>query len=398
MKKNTIVLIVAFLTFIPPTIKLWNAITITQNLDDNLDSSNIGDFMSNIENYRNSVGLKKINSENFCLYISPGLMTDSEVNTYLEWIEKKYQKILDYMKCREAIEKDNRPIEVFLLDASGTSFCGGDYFVVYYGLDFQGVSVHEMTHSLDFKLARQEMLNNETNKTYNDFLELLTANKEKSLSDDFSLFFLEQRAVLMENKFGEKVGFPNFGLPINPMIYEGIRNGLKIEPFEKLNDNELMEDGLYDISSFRYSVAGSFGKFLSKRYGFNHYNKVIAKGYKGVFYKSLDELEEEWRLSLKRSFFIQRLFMTIAVLIVLIIAQFWLKQKSKTFLFGLPAIVLLLLSFLSWGYFLSYGDNYLFGLVLAVIVGGVLKIWKTKAGIIALWVIGFLTAILPQVI
>lgn len=398
MRKSIIILIIALLTFLPPTIKLWKVITITEDMVESSDMSNITEFMSNVNKYRDPEKMKNFNNTNFELYISSGLLTDDEANKYLEWIEGKYQKILDYMSCRKTIIEDDKKIEIFLIDTPGTSFCGGDYFVVYYDLDWKGVSVHEMTHSIDFKLARQEMLNESISFKYDNFLQLLYSNNKQGLSSDYFFFFLEQRAVHIENKFGENVGYPNYGIPINAFIYELLRNRAELESFKEFNTMDLLEDDEPDLTTLMYSVAGSFGNFLVKEYDFDKYNKVISKGYYGAFNKTLEELEVEWLSSFNRGILIQKVLMILSILLILAISHFWLKQKAKKFWIGLPATIFMLLSFLSWGYYFSYGDNDLWGLVLAVLVGSLFKIWKTKAGIITLWVVGFLTAILPQVI
>lgn len=383
MKFNITVLILGVLISLFPTYKLYTAITNAGSFDPDIEMDYLDFF--NPEIYRNSEKTDLYISENFNLYISTGYMDKEEAENYLVWIENRLQKAVDYIGCREEMIRDNKKIDIFLLDTPGTSFSMGDYFVVYHHLEGMDVSVHEMTHSVDYKLNKQRLLHNEGNNS--DIY---------GFNDDCSNFFLEQRAVLIEDKFGKGVGFPNYGLPINPMIYERLRNGVELESFSALNSlYMMMEEGDYETSAFRYIVAGSFGQFLEKKYGFDKYNKVIVNGYKESLGKSLTELERDWLSWLRKGSILQNILMIIFAIGILIIAQFWLKQRSKTFLTGLPGILILLIGFLSWGYYLSYGDNDLWGIVLAVILGGLFKIWQSKAGIIALWCTGFITVIFP---
>lgn len=392
MKLNITVIIFGVLISLFPIYKLYTAITNAGSFDPSIEMDNVDLFNPDV--YRSSSKTDYYKSDNFNLYISIGYMNKEEAHNYLNWIEDRLQKIVEYMGCEEEMVRDNKKIDIFLLDTPGTSFSMGDYFVVYHHLEGMDVSVHEMTHSVDYKLTKQKLLHNQGNN-FKNYVELLGSDIY-GFNDDYTNFFLEQRAVLVEDKFGMGLGFPNYGLPVNSMIYERLRNNGELETFSDLTSlYMLMEEGNYENSAFRYIVAGSFGQFIEEKYGFDKYNNVILNGYKESTGKSISELEQDWLSWLRKGSIFQNILMILFTIGILVIAQFWLKQRSKTFLIGLPGIIILLLGFLSWGYYLSYGDNDLWGLVLAVLLGGLFKIWKSRAGIIALWVTGSITVILP---
>lgn len=388
-------IVISLMITIYPIYKLSKAILNAGSFAPDIEMENLDNFDPIV--FRQPNKTDKYTSQNFNLYISKNYMTDIEANNYLTWIEDRFNRVIDYMECRKEVESDSKKIDIFLLDSPGTSFSNGDYFVVYYHLDGLDVSVHEMTHSIDFKLTRQQILEN-YNSRIKDFGDVLGFNNY-SLSEDYSNFLLEQRAVLIEDNYGMGVGFPNYGMPINPMVYERLRSNNELPKLSNLNIMYLMmEDGDYENSSFRYVIAGSFGHFLEKEYGFKKYNQVLKDGYKKSLGKTLTELEEEWLKSLKLGSILQNLIMVLFAIVILLIAHQWLNLKKLDFFVRLSAIIVFLLGFLSWGYYLSYGDNDLWGLVFAVLVASLIKIWKSKIAIISLWSLGVLTVIFPLIV
>lgn len=392
MKFSIYLIIFSVLIFLYPTYKLVKAITNAGSITPSMDMDNLDAF--DPEMYKEEQLTDYYSSENFNLYIAKDYMSGEQANNYLIWIEDRFNIIIDYMGIREQIERDNKKIDIYLMDTPGTSFSMGDYFVVYYHLEGLDVSVHEMTHSIDFKLTRQNTLEKYKNDSM-DFLEILGSNIY-ALSDDYSNFLLEQRAVLFEDKFGMGVGFPNYGLPINSTVYERIRSREKLPSLKKLSNMYLMmEENDYENSEFRYVIAGSFGKFIEKNYGITRYNQVLKDGYKKSFGKDLRDLEKDWLKSIKIGSAIQNIIMIVFAVIIIILAHNWFNLTKTDFFIRLPGIVVLVLGFLSWGYYLGYSDNDLWGLVFAIFAGSLIKIWKSKIAIISLWVLGSITVILP---
>lgn len=387
-KRNKLILnitlfIVTLCIFFPPALKLWSAVTVTNSFYSDDNRGNLADSSLDIDKFRKPEVSEYYSSKHFEFYISKNYMALEEINNYIDWIEGRYLKVLEYMNYEDAINEDDKKIKIYIVDSNGTSYCGGLYFVIYELMSGLDVSVHEMTHALDFKLARG----------------IIAKDNKNSLHEDFSNLFFEQRAVFIENKLGSGMAFPNYGLPVNPIIYSRLRNRTKLESLYDLNKKVLlMEYNQYDTSEFRYVMAGSLGHFLIEEYGVDTHHEIITKGYKGAYNKSLLELEQEWLSWLNTSSIIQNLIMVFASIVLLLIAHLWLLQKGRYFWLMFPSVITGILAFLSWGYYLSYDDNDLWGLVLAIVLGALVKLWKTKIGVAILWISGFVFTILPLII
>lgn len=392
MRFSIFLIIFSLLVLTYPTYKIIKVLTNAGSITPSMEMDNLDAF--DPEMYKDEQLTNYYSSENFNLYVSKNYMTDVQVNDYLIWIEDRFNLVIFDMGIKEQIKRDNKKIDLYLMDTPGTSFSMGDYFVVYYHLEGLDVSVHEMTHSIDFKLTRQNILEVYQHES-RDFLEILGSNIY-ALSDDYSNFLLEQRAVLFEDKFGMGVGFPNYGLPINSTVYERMRSRERLPSLEKLSNMYLMmEENDYENSEFRYVIAGSFGKFIEKNYGITRYNQVLKDGYKKSLGKDLPELEKDWLKSMKIGSAMQNIIMIIFAVIIILLAHNWFNLTKADFFIRLPGIVIVVLGFLSWGYYLGYSDNDLWGLVLAIFASSLIKIWRSKIAIISLWVLGSFTVILP---
>ena len=367
-----VVLVVALCLFFWPAAKLWPALTYEQP-DISYKVSSIDDFTSNIDKIRNSPTMKQYSSEHFEFYLPIDYMSQAEANAYIKWVEERRGKVLEYLNHQD-VSDDELKIEVFVLDRSGVSFSNGKYFVVYdpkSGLDY---TVHELTHSLDWQQIVLLVIENDENE---DILH----------QDALNNFFYEQTAVLAEEEFGAGMAFPNYGMPVDAIIYGQLRQGTTIEPLESLKQREgLLDDNELTISEWRYLWAGSFARYLIETYGADAHRNVMTAGYQGAYQKPLTELEQEWLTSLRVGALRQGIMLSLGGVLVLAIAHLCL---GRFWLWLLP-VMTSLLAFLSWGYYLSYGDNELWGLVIAVVAGGLFKFWKYKIGVVTLWTLGLL--------
>ncbi|MCP4159355.1 MAG: hypothetical protein GY760_04735 [Deltaproteobacteria bacterium] len=319
--------------------------------------------------YKNAVAMTdRYESDHFVYYFSRNYMTNEEINAYKKWVENRRKVVIKYFQYDE-ISDDMPKIEIFVLNKAGTSFSHGAYFVVYNIKSGLEHTVHEMTHSLDYQI-------------YISFEDFYNKTVHK---DALNNFFFEQTAVLSEEKFGAGMAFPNYGMPIESILYDAIRRKIGLDPFKELVKKEtIMNNNDLKLSERRYLAAGSFGKYLNKKYGIETHKKVLAAGYQGAYGKSLSELEQEWHDSLQSGILIQALLFILAGLEVLFIAHLCIR-KFKAWIIPL---LLGSMALLAWGYFYNYNGDEFILIIAAIFISICIGFWKKKVASVALWTLG----------
>jgi len=233
-----------------------------------------------------------LESEHFILKSPQGYMSEAQLAGLLARAEEIRAELLAFLEPPP--QDDGKKITIRLSDEPGMSRIAGTR-LIYLHLVREGrlPLVHEVTHVL--------------------------------MGNSASRLLHEGLAVYTQERFGHELAFPNFSMPVNWCILKELS---KATLLPLLNLHKGM--GFYGGSrKLAYLQAGSFTKYLIKRYGYAKFRDAYYSGdYKYVYGQSLSELERGWVASLQR-FALLILGMRVATgLLCLVIAHLALVRKT----------------------------------------------------------------------
>lgn len=110
-------------------------------------------------------------------------------------------------------------------------------------------------------------------------------------------FLAEGLAVYLHTKLAGNPAFPDFGAGLRRLSVSGLVRVPSLEALHNVRTPRALGTVIEEKTA--YSLAGSFVGFLIERYGLASFRSLYAlTNYAEVYGKSLETLENEWRLSL----------------------------------------------------------------------------------------------------
>jgi hypothetical protein len=205
------------------------------------------------------------------------------------------------------------------------------------------------------------------------------------LMRNFNNFLSEGLAVLTEEKFGWNLAFPNFLRPVNACLYSFIRDKDELSPLSILMQRRLWNPSEPELSQMRYLQAGSFAKYLVETYGLPPYLDVYRRSdFKGVYGRSLTDLEVEWLTFVRRGHLIQAWILAMSGVAVLVLTHLSISRGKS---WVLPAVAGWL-CFAAWSFYLAYLLRVPGALLAVIIIAGLVSRWHRFGGLVTLWTTG----------
>ena len=114
-------------------------------------------------------------------------------------------------------------------------------------------------------------------------------------------FLAEGLAVYLHTKLGGNPSFPNFGEDLRRSAVRSLTEVKSLEPLNLVRMPRPLSSVMDE--KIAYVLAGSFVGFLIERYGLPLFRGLYeTENYQQIYGKSLDVLENEWRLSLQEKY------------------------------------------------------------------------------------------------
>ena len=110
-------------------------------------------------------------------------------------------------------------------------------------------------------------------------------------------FLAEGLAVYLHAKLAGNPAFPNFGEDLRRLAARGLSGLKSLEALNGVRTPRPLSAVMDEKNA--YALAGSFVGYLIEKYGLASFRSLYAtESYEQVYGKSLDILEQEWRLNL----------------------------------------------------------------------------------------------------